>query len=191
MELFTSGILQANKQGDTVNDTHSHTVAYSTRYEVQSMEHHNLDIAPISNESKPLFINEPWLVDRTLLEQPLQREPDGREDNIRVYVPLDLNYESIVRRLDEIIERYGEANEENEVSFQIDVDAIISQLEIYDQIHYVRNMPEEGKHSLKGIDLANTIVQRLQDIPDGCAECFPFELIEELQKEYGLEIDPK
>lgn len=26
------------------------------------MEHHNLDIDPIPNESKPLFINEPYTV---------------------------------------------------------------------------------------------------------------------------------
>lgn len=30
------------------------------------MEHHDLDIDPIPKESRPLFINEPWLIDRSL-----------------------------------------------------------------------------------------------------------------------------
>lgn len=30
------------------------------------------------------------------------------------------------------------------------------------------------------------IVTRLEEIPDGCAECFPFELIDELKREYLL-----
>lgn len=28
------------------------------------------------------------------------------------------------------------------------------------------------------------IIARLENIPDGCSECFPFELIDELKQEY-------
>lgn len=46
---------------------------------------------------------------------------------------MDLNKDAILRRLDNIIGLYGEAREDNEIEFSIDVGMIISQLEIYDQ----------------------------------------------------------
>lgn len=33
-------------------------------------------------------------------------------------------------------------------------------------------------------ELVTEIIARLEEIPDGCAECFPFELINELKEEY-------
>ena len=66
------------------------------------MEHHNLDIHPIPKESKSLFINEPWLIDPSLQwrqDNGYDPAPLDDEDNIRVYVPLDLCKESILRRL--------------------------------------------------------------------------------------------
>lgn len=32
------------------------------------MEHHSLDPYPIPKDKKPLYINEPWLIDKSLLE---------------------------------------------------------------------------------------------------------------------------
>lgn len=62
---------------------------------------------------------------------------------------------------------------------------LVFQIEIYDQIHYVRgNM--EGKNSEEAINLIRDFVDQLKEIPDGCAELFPFELIDELEEEYGL-----
>lgn len=148
------------------------------------MEHHSLDPYPIPKDKKPLYINEPWLIDKSLLEYQLHREPDEKEDNIRIYLPMDLNKDAILRRLDYIIVVYGEAREDNESNFSIDVGMIISQLEIYDQIWFVRHMPKKGEHSREAQELAAEIVSRLKDIPDGGAECFPFELIDELKEEY-------
>lgn len=71
-----------------------------------------------------------------------------------------------------------------EIEFSIDVGMIISQLEIYDQIWFVRHMPKKGEHSREAKELVTEIIARLEDIPDGCAECFPFELIDELKQEY-------
>ena len=68
--------------------------------------------------------------------------------------------------------------------FSVDVDALISQIEVYDQIWYVRHMPKEGDHSQKAIDLVKDFIKRLEEIPDGCAECFPFDTIEQLKGEY-------
>ena len=149
------------------------------------MEHHRLDPYPVPREKTPLYINEPWLIDRSKLDYSYGvREPEKEEDNIRIYVPLDLNKEAILRRLDMVIMRYGEANEANEMAFSSDVDALISQVEIYDQIWYVRHMPEEGVHSKEAIELVEAFIQRLEAIPDGCSEIFPFETVESLREEY-------
>ena len=39
------------------------------------------------------------------------RKPENAEDNIRIYVPLDINKQAVLRRLDWFIMRYSEANE--------------------------------------------------------------------------------
>lgn len=128
-----------------------------------------------------------WLIDGSLLESGKKREvlrkPETQEDNIRVYIPLDLNRKAILRRLDDVIQRYGIATELNESGFRGDVGQVISQLEIYDQIWHIRRMAE-GKHSCNAVRLVQDIIQRLEAIPDGCAECFPFELIDRLKAEY-------
>ena len=146
-----------------------------------------MDIYPIPREKTPMYINEPWLIDGTLLEtgekREVLREPEVQEDNIRVYIPLDLSRKAILRRLDDVIEHYGIAKESNESSFSLDVKRVISQLEIYDQIWHIRRMVE-GKHSCNAVRLVQDIIQRLEAIPDGCSECFPFELIDGLKSEY-------
>lgn len=113
--------------------------------------HHTLDVYPIPREKEPMFINEPWLIDKTLLESCEEEYPDKEKDNIRVYVPLDRNHSAILRRLEAVIDRYGEANEENEMDFSIDVEGILSQVEIYDQIWYVREYQETMRHSQKEV----------------------------------------
>ena len=148
------------------------------------MERHRLDPYPIPKDRTPLCINEPWLIDKSLLDYPPHREPDKKEDNVRIYIPMDLNRDAILRRLDRVIAQYGEAAEENEMEFSIDVGMVISQLEIYDQVWFVRHMPPDGEHSMEAISLVKEIVTRLEEIPDGCAEYFPFDTIDELKREY-------
>ena len=148
------------------------------------MNRHELDPYPIPKEKKPLFINEPWIIDKSLLEYPAHPEPEEEEDNVRVYVPMDLNRNAILRRIDRVISQFGEANEENESEYYVEVGQILNQVEIYDQIWYARNTPEKGKHSAEAVTLVKELVEKLEDIPDGCAECFPFETIEELRVEY-------
>lgn len=153
------------------------------------MEHHNLDIYPIPRGKTPLYVNEPWLVDKSILEEgllvaDLRKEPDEMEDNVRIYVPVDLNKDAILRRLDSIIYHYGEANEENELDFGQDVEMLISQIEIYDQIWFGRHVPKYGEHSLEAKILVEKFIAKLKEILDGCAECFPFEMIDRLREEY-------
>ncbi len=148
------------------------------------MEHHDINLYTLPKDKQALYINEPWLVDKTLLELPPHAEPEEEKDNIRVYVPLDINKEAILRRLDRLIVQYGEANEENEMEFSVDVDRLVSQIEIYNQIWSVRHVPEDGKHSSEAVELVEEFIERLKEIPDGCAECFPFETIDELSREF-------
>lgn len=147
-----------------------------------------LDPYPIPKGESPLFINEPWLIDASIdVECLASTQPEAENDNRRVYIPLDLNKKAILRRLDEIIRRYGSANERNEWDFSLDVRRLLYQAEIYDRIWFVRHMPENGKHSHEGISLIQDFVKHLEKIPDECAECFPFEMIEELRNEYLIE----
>ena len=43
---------------------------------------------------------------------------------------------------------------------------------------------EIEKHSSKAVELIRRFVAEPVELPDGCAELFPFELIDELRKEY-------
>ena len=61
---------------------------------------HRLDPYPIPKDKTPLYINEPWLIDKSLLEHLQHREPEEQPDNIRIYIPMDLNQEAILRQLD-------------------------------------------------------------------------------------------
>lgn len=47
-------------------------------------------------------------------------------------------------------------------------------------------MPDAGEHSAEGIALIKEFVRMLEEIPDGCAELFPFELIDELRDGYSV-----
>ena len=155
------------------------------------MTHHDLDPYPVPKEKMPLYINEPELIDPSIVTEEKTKYsnlPEQQPDNIRVYIPLDLNRESIIRRLDWIIDRYHEANEQNESEFSADVRKLIAQIEIYDQIWFVRHMPESGEHSNEAKALVKAFVERLVQIPDGCAELFPFAMIEELKREYLVDM---
>lgn len=186
--------------------------------------HHDLDVHPVPKQ--PFYINEPELIDPSLGYYDPERKipadelkeyktakayedvrrfhkyPEAADDNIRVYIPMDLNAEAIMRRLGEIIGRYGEASEYNESDYKEEVKRMISQLEIYDQVWYCRELKDgtshfvglntehekTEEHSRHGLDLVKKIIKRLEDIPDACAEMFPFSTIDELNMEwFGIE----
>lgn len=67
------------------------------------MEHYSLVPYPIPKNKSSLYINEPWPIDKSLLEYAPHRELEETEDNARIYIPMDLNRESILRRLDRVI----------------------------------------------------------------------------------------
>jgi hypothetical protein len=45
-------------------------------------------------------------------------------------------------------------------------------------------MPSESKRSIEAIELVKEMIALLEEIPDGCVEIFPFELIVSLKSEY-------
>jgi hypothetical protein len=149
------------------------------------LEHHDLDIHPIPSNVSPIFINGPWLIDQST--QGLSwgnKEADNADDNVRVYIPLDINKQAILRRLDQVIARYGEADEENESEFGADVGMLISQVEIYDQIWAVRHMnAAKDGHSAEAIELIGEFIEKLKEISDGCAESFLLDLIHALTED--------
>lgn len=61
---------------------------------------------------------------------------------------------------------------------------LISQTEIYNQVWSVKHMQEEGSRSKEAIELVEEFIERLEEIPDGGAELFPFEHIEKLREQY-------
>ena len=145
---------------------------------------YKLDLNPKSKDENNIYASEPWLIDKTLLDFDICPEFDENEDNIRMFVPLDLNKESILRRLDKLIYHYGEVREYNEYEFSTDVDLLVAQIEIYDQVWCKRHNLDQGMHSSEALELVKAFVSRLEEIPDACAERFPFETIDELKEDY-------
>lgn len=150
---------------------------------------HNLDVYPIPKERQPMYINEPWLADTSLFVwEGRVKEPDKEEDNVRVFVPIDLNTDAILRRLRHTISVYGEATEKNETNYGIAINMLISQVEIYDQIWFVRDLRSFDKgrlqHSERAVELVRQFIEELNAIPVADAECFPYEIIEELKNDY-------
>ena len=157
-------------------------------------DHHPLDVWPLPRELKPMFINEPWLIDESLYfesyaQMQAAREPEDEADNRRVYIPLDLNKAAFLRRLDHVLNKYPEITWRNESNIRTEVWNIISQIEIYDQIWFVREgeypTDEHGMitgHSQHAREVIKQIIARLEKI-DSC-EDFPYDIIDELKQEY-------
>lgn len=147
---------------------------------------HKIDGVPETKDDIPIYIHEPELLDGSLLGMDSSQAAEP-EDNVRIFVPLDISHEAVLRRLDWIIQRYGEATEKNELDFARDVKILLSQVEIYDQVWLARHGREGKKHSGEGARLIQRVVDKLEQIPDGCAEQFPFELVNQLRLEYNCD----
>ena len=162
---------------------------------------HKLDYKPIPEDV--LYINELDLADSVPYETNIEMEKalTGKckkeggvlpNDNVRIYVPIDINADAIMRRLHLLFVSMDYPTEDNESAYSFAVRRIISQLEIYDQVCVTRNFEnsvqkELGgvRHSREGIELARRIVDYLEE-NDGTAELFPWDEIEKLRKEFWL-----
>ena len=163
--------------------------------------HHNLDIYPIPKDV--LYVNELSLAGKVPYEtkDDTAKAITGKKaaeggilpnDNVRIYVPMDLNADIIMWQLYSLHGSLGYPTEKNESAYSSGVSKVISQLEIYDQVWAARNLEdtvqkEDGgvRHSHQGIELAKQIVKYLEDI-EGTAECFPYDEIQELREAFWL-----
>ena len=162
---------------------------------------HRIDYKPIPEDV--LYINELDLADSVPYETNIEmekaltgkRKKEGGvlpDDNVRIYVPIDINPEAIMWRLNLLFVTMDYPTEDNESAYSFAVRRIISQLEIYDQVCVTRNFEKSVqkelggvRHSREGIELARRIADYLEE-NDGIAECFPWDEIEELRKEFWL-----
>lgn len=157
------------------------------------MRRHKLDVAPIPE--KVLYINEPAIADRSIYDVCGTDEeinaPVTDEDNIRVYVPLDLNRKALLRRLNGLT-KYGDLTTDSEMNYSCGVDGIITQVEIYDRIWYTREdeffaAPDSKHHSKHVKELVREIISVLEEWgAAGSADCFPDDTIAELKNEYEI-----
>ena len=163
--------------------------------------HHNLDIHPIPTDV--LYVNELSLAGKAPYEtkQDMDKALTGRtksnggilpDDNVRIYVPMELNADIIMWQLYSLHSTLGYSTERNESVYCSGVGKVISQLEIYDQVWAARKpedtvQKEDGgvRHSHQGIELAKQIVKYLEDI-EGTVGCFPYDEIQELREAFWL-----
>lgn len=162
---------------------------------------HDLDIKPISEDI--LFVNDLTFLAPDIYEsyEELAKATKGEtvknggllpEDNVRIYLPLDLNADSIMTQLRVVYLELGSPTEETESAFCSRVRYIIRQLEVYDQVMVSRNIgdaiqmaPGGVYHSKNAIDLAKRMVDLMLE-DEGCAECYPYDFVEELKEEFGI-----
>ncbi len=113
--------------------------------------HHKLDIHPIPTDV--LYVNELSLAGKAPYEtkQDMDKALTGRtksnggilpDDNVRIYVPMDLNAAIIMWQLYSLHSTLGYSTEKNESSYCSGVGKVISQLEIYDQVWAARNLED-------------------------------------------------
>lgn len=163
--------------------------------------HHKLDIHPIPE--KVLYVNELNLVTSSQYEMQddYEKALTGKriseggilpEDNVRIYIPMDLSAENIMRQLYILYRHLGSPTESNEYQYYSEVRKLISWLEIYAQVwvardsaHAVQKTDGGSLHSQQGIKLAKQMIDLLSE-DEGCAECFPFDIIKELKVQFWL-----
>ena len=142
--------------------------------------HHTLDIHPFPKDV--LYINEFELVD-VVNTYDSQKKHDkalsGKckkeggvlpDDNVRIYVPIDLNADYIINRLRDILASFGSPSENNESALTVEVGKLVAQLEIYDQACTVRNLknayrntPDSDLHCTQGKELAKNFIAMLME----------------------------
>ena len=117
---------------------------------------HKLDYKPIPEDV--LYINELNLADSVPYETNIEmekaltgkRKKEGGvlpDDNVRIYVPIDINPEAIMWRLNFLFVTMDYPTEDNESAYSFAVRRIISQLEIYDQVCVTRNFENSVAYS--------------------------------------------
>lgn len=162
--------------------------------------YHKLDSHPVSSHA--IYVNDLRFVNDFSYESEAELEKaitgkieiEGEiipDDNVRIYVPMDLNADAIMHQLYMLYDALGPVDEGNEFHYSSGLARIILQLEVYDQAWIARETRKNNQafsaigHSLRGIKLAKQLVEYLK-ANEGVAECFPYEEIEELKEKFDL-----
>ena len=135
----------------------------------------------VKSSARTVFINDNCFTDSSIQYTESAEAPS---DSVWVYAPIDLNPEAILRRLEYLLDSYGEISEENETSVSLEVFNLISQMEVYDR--YWQKERNLETHCPETIELARRFVDVLDEYQYANTELFPFEEIEYLSKEYGI-----
>ena len=106
-------------------------------------------------------------------------------DSVQVYAPIDLNPKEILRRLEYVLSSFGEISEENEAAIAYEVFNLISQMEVYNR--YWQKQRNLETHCSETVELARRFIEVLDEYQYSNTELFPFEEIEYLSKEYGID----
>ncbi len=106
------------------------------------------------------------------------------DDNVRIYVPIDVNGDFLLWRLRSLCESLGFPDEENEGAYREGVGQLISLLRVYDAAQ--AEIEKVCGHSRAAIHVAMEMVRCLE-AQEGTAECFPYEEIETLRSEFGMD----
>lgn len=57
------------------------------------------------------------------------------------------------------------------------------------KVWYARHMPDNLRRSKEAVEQVKAVISELEEIPDGCEECFPFDMIDEFRLECLSEKD--
>lgn len=164
--------------------------------------HHTLDIHPFPKDV--LYINEFELVD-VVNTYDSQKKHDkalsGKckkeggvlpDDNVRIYVPIDLNADYIINRLRDILASFGSPSENNESALTVEVGKLVAQLEIYDQACTVRNLknayrntPDSDLHCTQGKELAKNFIAVLME-NEWTGDSFPYNIVNGVREAFGV-----
>lgn len=117
------------------------------------------------------------------------------DDNVRVYVPINISADSILYEVNQVYDRLGLPDGYNDFSFFEEMRKIYRKLDIYDEV-LMERYPEKAihyhvensdfSHSENVIQVVNEMIQIMED-NEGCGELFPYEAINALRDDYFLD----
>ncbi len=143
------------------------------------------------NERDDMF-EEDWKAAEEGFFKGLKRSEGGilPEDNVRIYLPVDINAENIIRKLNRLYDQLGDVSEDNEWNYSIEVRKLIKFLTLYDSLllekKEIETIQTDGAvHAKLAFDTAKKMVKIMMR-NQGCAELFPYEECEELADLFGF-----
>lgn len=143
------------------------------------------------NERDDMF-EEDWKAAEEGFFKGLKRSEGGilPEDNVRIYLPIDINAENIIRKLNRLYDQLGDVSEDNEWNYFIEVRKLIKFLTLYDSLLLEKKETEiiqidDTVHAKLARETAREMVKIMME-NEGDAELFPYEECEELADLFGF-----